>query len=1253
VSSPFELDDVLSLALFYSLNHRSSGGNTTKDNGRSLTFSSKGRPVTSFQSERNKDTHKYKTMNANAPAFVPGGGGSRKEVEEKEKEERGGGSTTTTSQNRLGKVESSSSSSSAFSIHAPPPPPMAPPPPPPPPRSPPPPSLVNNNNESISTTTSTLFSPSPPRKLSQDVLTKSGSYSRDDDESEESSSRAGRMMTPTKKKEDANAIPKYDLEKHFKTVLPLGPPLKREEDEATGALDKLGVEEGRLPNGLRYFVGQCKKPEKRAALALAVDVGSVFENEEERGVAHIVEHLAFRATTSYETFQIVNFLESVGAAFGACQNAYTSSDETVFELTVPIDDMNVLEESLKIFSEFARGVRISDEDVDNERGAVLEEWRSGRDARGRAAQAYWEALCEGSLYADRSPIGTEEVIRKAPGEIFRNFYHKWYRPENMAVIVTGDFEDVGVVKEKIIRLFSPLAPAEHVPAPPKFIRPTFPEHAKPRVCCHVDRELSNTVVNATFHVEQKPIATPEDFFKQTVQECYQLCLDNRLYKLMRRPKPNFFSAGIASEHLSRTSALLSVQMTCEASKVKDALESVLTEVSRARLFGFSAQELRIAKLNQIADMEQLYVERDQTYCTDARDELVQHFLRGDMVIGAGLEASLAIACIEKVTLEDVFQYAQEVSVSKSCMIRLQEGRKKTNEDDLREAVNRVAEKERRGEIEENSETFVVPERLMADPQPLKEGESAIASTRTHSISDVTEVVLKNGIKIALKSTNFLDDQVLMRVVARGGLSEVPKEKYKDAIFAGTVARELGVFGYRPEVFSDAMAGKRVDVVPNIGTYKRSIVGETSPDHIDVLLQCTHLIFSNNVENQCNEDDLEVLREIQRELVKNAKRDPMKVFAEIKRALTYGNSYLSEPITLKTLAKMDAEKACRYFNECFVDPSHFTMVLVGAFDIEKILPLLEKYIGSIPRPIDSKEKLSRVTPAPFEFPKKTVSKRVRLKMIENQGVASLTFPVMIENPDAKLKQAAIAKGEDFNGPTLAGSQVIVRRKFLTVISAAIIERRLLARLRFERGEIYSCAANTSFAYQDPNAANGESYRGDIMVVFACDPKSGEKLSKVALEEIEQLISEGPTEEDCQTAKEVELRSIQEHKEENSFWVSYVDAMFTSQLLPVLNGDIDKMYVNTEQIRGDVLETLSPTIIREHLAKTLAVERRVNVVLIPQRPLFLRLIAPNMDDIKGFFEWPETFGEACGKLALLGGVAGAYFAYAKSKENKKDK
>ena len=174
-----------------------------------------------------------------------------------------------------------------------------------------------------------------------------------------------------------------------------------------------------------------------------------------------------------------------------------------------------------------------------------------------------------------------------------------------------------------------------------------------------------------------------------------------------------------------------------------------------------------------------------------------------------------------------------------------------------------------------------------------------------------------------------------------------------------------------------------------------------------------------------------------------------------------------------------------------------------------------------------------------------------------------------------------------------------------------------------------------------------------VVFACDPKSGEKLSKVALEEIEQLINDGPTEEDCQTAKGVELRSIQEHKEENSFWVSYIDAMYASQLLPVLNGDIDKMYENTEQIRADVLETLSPDVIRKHLAKTLAVKRRVNVVLIPQRPLFLRLIAPNMDDIKGFFEWPETFGEASGKLALLGCVAGAYCALTTSKAEKDKK
>ena len=228
----------------------------------------------------------------------------------------------------------------------------------------------------------------------------------------------------------------YPLDRKWKEQLPLGP--------------KDRHRHGTLPNGMRYYVQKTHKPKDRAALALAVDIGSIAETEEERGVAHLVEHLAFRATESNDNFAIVKFLESIGAEFGACQNAYTSMDETVYELLVPIDKPNVLEQALDVYAEFATKIRISDADVNDERGAVMEELRMGRDARGRASEAYWKMLMQGSLYAERLPIGLEKVIREGDPEVFRRFYKKWYRPERMAVVAAGDFENLGAV-EKLIK----------------------------------------------------------------------------------------------------------------------------------------------------------------------------------------------------------------------------------------------------------------------------------------------------------------------------------------------------------------------------------------------------------------------------------------------------------------------------------------------------------------------------------------------------------------------------------------------------------------------------------------------------------------------------------------------------------------------------------------------------------------------------------------------------------------------------------
>ena len=239
----------------------------------------------------------------------------------------------------------------------------------------------------------------------------------------------------------------YPLQDKWDDVLPVGPADRHRQ--------------GVLANGMRYYVHRAQKPKDRAALALAVDVGSVAEEEDERGVAHLVEHLAFRATRSFGNFEIVRFLESIGAEFGPCQNAYTSMDETVYELLVPVDDAGSknLTKALAVLSEFASRVRISDADVNDERGAVLEEMRMGRDARGRASEAYWKLLMKDSLYAERLPIGLESVIKKGNPAVFRRFYEKWYRPERTAVIAAGDFPDLDAVVREIEGAFGGCAPA--------------------------------------------------------------------------------------------------------------------------------------------------------------------------------------------------------------------------------------------------------------------------------------------------------------------------------------------------------------------------------------------------------------------------------------------------------------------------------------------------------------------------------------------------------------------------------------------------------------------------------------------------------------------------------------------------------------------------------------------------------------------------------------------------------------------------
>ncbi|CAI7822512.1 unnamed protein product, partial [Closterium sp. NIES-53] len=419
---------------------------------------------------------------------------------------------------------------------------------------------------------------------------------------------------------------------------------------------------------------------------------SLAEEEAERGVAHILEHLAFSATRRYSNHDIVRFLESIGAEFGACQNAYTSADETVFELQLPVDKPELLPHAISILADFAsevsRGsgfvqwdgmrvgvslsscsavqlqvdrpellphavpmladfdseIRVSEEDVEKERGAVLEEWRERRNAMGRMQDAHWQLLMQGSKYAERLPIGLESVIRGVPAAAVKRFYHTWYHPANMAVVAVGDFPDAQAVVALIAEYFAaklPLCPSACSAVPEEPFHP----HSQPRFSVFVEREAGGSAVMVTCKAPVHAMVTPMDYRQYLVEELFQAALSHRLFLLSRRPNPPFYAAAATVEALVKSSRSFSLSASCQDKGTLKALEALWMEVARVQVHGISDRELAMARVQCLADVESAYVEREQTYSEALREEYLAHFLKDEPSPGIEYEARLAKALL--------------------------------------------------------------------------------------------------------------------------------------------------------------------------------------------------------------------------------------------------------------------------------------------------------------------------------------------------------------------------------------------------------------------------------------------------------------------------------------------------------------------------------------------------------------------------------------------------------------------------------
>ncbi|KAL6558843.1 hypothetical protein OROMI_019193 [Orobanche minor] len=929
-----------------------------------------------------------------------------------------------------------------------------------------------------------------------------------------------------------------------------------------------GAEYGRLSNGLTYYVRSNSKPKMRAALALAVKVGSVLEEEEERGVAHIVEHLAFSATKNYTNHDIIKFLESIGVEFGACNNAFTSTDETVYDLFVPVDKPLLLRQSISVLAEASSEIRVSADDLEKERGAVLEEYRGGRTANGRMYDSHWILMMKGSKYAERLPIGLEKVIRTVTPETVKQFYRKWYHMENMALIAVGDFTDTQSVVELIKTYFEDKTPALDPPLIPQF---TVPSHDEPRFSSFVEREAAGSSVRISCKVPVVEVKTVKDYRNSLSELIFFLALNQRFFKLSRKNNPAYFSCSAAVDFLVRPVKAYIMRSSCKQNGTAAALESMLVEVARVRMHGFSEREISVSRASIMSEIESAYLERDQMQSDNLRNEYIQHFLRNVPVIGIEYDAQLYKTLLPYISASEVSKCSENFRTSRSCVIKTIEPEAAATEDDLRNVVLRVNSLEEEGNISPWDDEKIPEEIVRVELNP-----GHVVKQLEYPCIGATEMILSNGMRVCYKCTDFLDDQVLFMGYSYGGLSELEECEYFSCSMGPAIAGRIGLFGHRPSVLTDMLAGKRAEVGTNLGAYSRDFYGICSPSDLETALQLVYQLFVTNLEP--GEEDVKTVMQMKEESIRANERDPYTVFAKRVKEINYGNSYFFRPIKVGDIRKVDPFRACEYFNNCFKDPSTVTVVIVGNIEPATACPLILQYLGGIPRPPKPIMNFTRdeLKGLPFTFPSTVISEIVQRPMVEAQCSVRLSFPVELKNENMM---------EDVH---------------LTGLISKLLETKMLQLLRFKHGKIYSAAVSVCLGDDKPSRVG--NVRGHIGVTFSCDPEISSTLANLALDEIMRLQEEGPSDDDVSTILQIEQRAHENRLQDNSYWLDMILNSYTSR---IYGGDVDASFQILDEARTRVINSFTPLTAQSALQRIIPFpckKQYTSVILMPQSSHF---------------------------------------------------
>ena len=907
--------------------------------------------------------------------------------------------------------------------------------------------------------------------------------------------------------------------------IPMGSPLPMDPDVTVGELE----------NGLRYYIRQNSQPENRAELRLVVNVGSVLEEDTQLGLAHLVEHMAFNGTENFEKQELVDYLESIGMAFGPSINAYTSFDETVYMLQVPTEDPGPVATGFQILEDWAHQVSFEPEEIDKERGVVIEEWRLGRGAGARIQDQQFPIMFTDSRYAERLPIGKVEVLQNFPHEELTRFYNTWYRADLMAVVAVGDFDPAEIeqlIQTHFNRMPVPVTPLE---------RPYFdvPDHTETYYAIASDPEATGSQVGVLALQDPREVTTVGDYRQALVDVLVSSMMNNRLQELTQQADPPFVAAFSGQGEFVRAKSAFQILALVQEDGHARGLEALFVEAERAARHGFTDGELERQKLDLVRGLELTFNDRENQESLQFASEYINHFLQGNAIPGIEFEYMAAQALMQTIDL-DLVNEAARANLDQANRVVLanaidKPGLTTPSQTDFEQVFAGVTSMEIEPYVDTTLDEPLVPE----PPEP-----GSILSESMIDELNMTVWTLSNGVTVWLKPTDFKEDEIAMQATSPGGWSNSSLEDHQSAVIAAGLVQQGGVGAFSTIDLQKALAGKAVQVSPSIGQNTEGMSGSASPEDLETMLQLVWLYFTSPRQD---ETAFQAFMAQGRAVLENLGSNPMAAFADTFSVTMAQGHPRSRPLSVAVLDEIDLKTGVDFYRERFADASDFTFVFVGAIDLDIMRPLAEQYLGSLPRI----ERVDSHVDLDIDPPDAHIQKTVRA------GVEPQSQTIM-----------AFSGPFDYTAQNRVGMRVM----------AQALELRLRERMREDLGGTYGVGVTGGYE-QIPEE------RYTVTVAFGSDPLRAEELRSVVFEELRNLQVEGPSQEDVDKVAEGERRTRETNVRLNPYWAVQLIGARAS-------GQDPRFLLDTTTIDAVTIES-----IQEDARRYLNEDRVVIVTLLP--------------------------------------------------------